>query len=341
MAVTRINNNQITDASAGNVLLGINANTKLQNFSITSNKIANNLTYNSDLTVTGNLTVQGNTTAIDTTITTIEDPVIVLASTQTGAPAVDIGFLGERGTANNIAFVWNEANAQFVTAFTNTSETNTTISIIGYADLRTSNLVVGGTTSLIGNVVGAANFTSNVNAGGISTTGNVTAANFIGNISGNIDAAGSNTQVQFNDTGDILGASAGFTFDKTANLLTVAGNVASGNVTTAGQVSATGNISSGNASVVGNVTGGNLVSATVTNPTAMTVSTNAGNINLSPAGNIVFNTTYINGLQLTPQQDGDAASKYYVDTIATTGITIHEAVFAATISNLAQPQVVQ
>jgi hypothetical protein len=334
MAVTRINNNQITDASTGNVFLGINANTKLQNFSITSNKIANNLTYGSDLTVTGNLTVNGTSTTIDTTITTIEDPVIVLASTQTGAPGVDIGFLGERGSANNIAFVWNEANSEFVTAFTNTSETNTTISIIGYANLHTNNMVVGGTTSLIGNVEGTANFTSNVNAGGVSTTGNVTAAYFIGNISGNIDAAGSNTQVQFNDTGDILGASAGFTFDKTANLLTVTGNVAGGNITTGGQVSATGNVNAGNVNATANVTGANIVSATVTNPTAMTVSTNAGNINLSPAGNIVLNTTYINGLQLTPVQDADAASKYYVDTIATTGITIHEAVVAATISTL-------
>ena len=92
MPVTRIKNNQVTDSSAGNTQVGINAGTKLQDFSITAGKIANNLTYGSNLTVTGNLTVQGNSTAIDTTITTIEDPIIVLASTQTsGAPAVDIG----------------------------------------------------------------------------------------------------------------------------------------------------------------------------------------------------------------------------------------------------------
>ena len=92
MAVTRIKNNQITDAT-------VNAAAKLQDFSITSGKIANNLTYQSNLTVTGNLTVQGNTTSIDTTITTIEDHIIVLASTQTsGAPAVDIGFLASAAT---------------------------------------------------------------------------------------------------------------------------------------------------------------------------------------------------------------------------------------------------
>ena len=129
MAVTRIKNNQITDSSAGNSIVGINAGTKLQNFSITAGKIANNLTYGSDLTIAGNLTVQGNSTAIDTTITTIEDPVIVLASTQTGAPAVDIGFIGERGTSNNIAFVWDESSSEFVTVFTSTQETSTTITI--------------------------------------------------------------------------------------------------------------------------------------------------------------------------------------------------------------------
>jgi hypothetical protein len=78
-----------------------------------------------------------------------------------------------------------------------------------------------------------------------------------------------------------------------------------------------------------------LVSATVTNPTVMTIKTNAGNINLEPTGNIVVNNTYINGLQLTPQQDQDAASKYYVDQTVTTGITIHEAVYAATNTTLA------
>ena len=521
MAVTRINNNQITDASAGNVYLGINANTKLQNYSITSNKIANNLTYGSDLTVSGNLTVNGSSTAIDTTITTIEDPVIVLASTQTGAPAVDIGFIGERGTSENIAFVWDESAQEFVTVFTSTSETNTTITITGYANAHVGNMVVGGTTSLSGNVIGATNFTGNVTGGNlltpglISAAGNVTANYFIGNIQGNISAGGANTEVLFND-GGVANATSGFTFNKTSNLVTVGGNVDAqnfngnvfgtsvsvtgtataastvGGVITGSSTSVTGTqtaastvggvitgssssvtgtqtaastvggiiegssisvtgtqtaastvggvitgssssvtgtqtaastvggvitgssssvtgtqtaastvggvitgssssvtgtqtaastvggiiegssvsvtgtataastvggvitgssssvtgtqtaastvggvITGSSVSVTANVTGGNLVSATVTNPTVMTISTNAGNINLEPTGNVVVNNTYINGLQLTPQQDQDAASKYYVDQTVTTGITIHEAVYAATNTTLA------
>ena len=76
MAITRIKNNQITDSSAGNVFLGINAAVKLQDFSITAGKIANSLVYGSDLTVSGNLTVNGTTTTIDTVSVVIEDPIL-------------------------------------------------------------------------------------------------------------------------------------------------------------------------------------------------------------------------------------------------------------------------
>ena len=348
MAVTRIKNNQVTDSSAGNTQVGINAGTKLQDYSITAGKIANNLTYGSNLTIAGNLTVQGNSTAIDTTITTIEDPVIVLASTQTGAPAVDIGFIGERGSSENIAFVWDESAGEFVTAFTNTSETNTTINITGYANARVGNMIVGGTTSLAGNVIGTANFTGNVNAGNVNATGNVTAANFIGNIQGNISAPGANTQVEFND-GGTTNAVSGFTFNKTSNLVTVGGNVnaanfngnvfgtsvsASGTVTAASTVG--GVITGSSASVTGNVTGANLVVSTnIYDASALNIITGAGNLNLQPAGNIVVNNTYINGLQLTPVEDQDAATKYYVDIQASTALTFHDAVVAATTTTLA------
>ena len=338
MAVTRIKNNQVTDASGANTQLGINANTKIQNFSITSGKLANNLTYGSDLTITGNLTVQGSSTAIDTTITTIEDPIIVLASTQTaGAPAVDIGFMGFRGNESNIAFVWDESADSFVTAFTSTAESNTTITITSLANLQVGNL------SLTGNVLGALNVTGNVTGGNLLTpglisatanvtggnvltggvvsatanitggnlltaglisatstitsaanitggnilfgsgvvsgTGNIFANNIFANISGNIDAAGANTQVQFNDS-DILGASAAFTFDKASNALVNSGNITGGNLLTAGLISATSTITS-----AANITGGNLLTGGLISATSTI--TSAANItggNLLTAG---------------------------------------------------------
>jgi len=61
-------------------------------------------------------------------------------------------------------------------------------------------------------------------AGNISATGNITADYFIGNIVANITVPGANTQVIFNTNGS-ADATAGFTFDKTSNLVTVGGNV--------------------------------------------------------------------------------------------------------------------
>jgi hypothetical protein len=259
MAVTRINNNQITDASAGNVYLGINANTKLQNYSITSQKIANNLTYGSDLTVSGNLTVNGTSTAIDTTITTIEDPVIVLASTQTGSPTVDIGFLGERGTSDNIAFVWNEANSEFVTAFTSTSETNTTIAISSYANFHTNdaniggNIVINGTTSLVSNVVGAAAFTGNITAGNLLTPGLISAT---GNITGGNLSAGSGIIVT---TGNINGGNLNATTGITSVTIDATGNINGNNINAVNDLTAEHLRTTGNALIGGNlVVQGNL-----------------------------------------------------------------------------------
>jgi hypothetical protein len=72
--LTRINNNQITNAISGNTYFGIDANTKVQAYSITANLLANNFVYGSNLTVQGDLCVTGNVTAINTTNLTIEDP---------------------------------------------------------------------------------------------------------------------------------------------------------------------------------------------------------------------------------------------------------------------------
>jgi hypothetical protein len=314
MAVTRINNNQISDASAGNIYVGINAAVKLQNYSVTATKIANNLTYGSDLTVTGNLIVQGNTTTIDTTYTTIEDPVILLASNQTGSPSVDIGFIGQRG--NNIAFVWDESAKEFVTVYTATGETNTTINIASYADLHMGNAniggntVINGTTSLVGNLIGAVNVTGNITTGNLLTPGQVSAT---GNITSTANVAGGNI-----NTGGQVSATANITGGNliTSGLITATGNITStanvtgGNLLTSGLISATGNISS-----AGNITAsyyfgnGSQLTGVSANTSGFPVSAGTSNINAVSGGNIfvsiggtpnvvVWATTgeYVNGL---------------------------------------------
>jgi fibronectin-binding autotransporter adhesin len=283
--LTRINNNQISDASAGNVYLGITASSKLQNYTITSTKLANNLTYGSDLTITGNLTVQGTTTAVNTVNTIIADPLIVLADGQTsGSPTVDIGYVGLRGSQNSAAFVWKESQSEFVTALTTTdvggtSLSNTTITLTAYANLHSGNTIHQGTTSLVGNVVGAANFTANITGGNVltpgimSATGNMYASYFVGNVSA----------TSISTSGNITGGNL-----LTGGLISAAGTATVGNVATGGTVSATGNVTGGNVLTAGivsataNVTGGNVLTAGLISATSTI--TSAANIT---GGNIL------------------------------------------------------
>jgi len=129
----------------------------------------------------------------------------------------------------------------------------------------------------------------------VSTTGNITAPNFIGNlignISGNITIPGSNTQVLYNLNGNI-GAGTGFTFDSAANALLVTGNITGGNLVTPGVVSATGSITS-----AANITGGNLATDGLISATGNII---AGNIIttgiISAAGNVTYGNIFTGGL---------------------------------------------
>jgi len=71
--------------------------------------------------------------------------------------------------------------------------------------------------------------------GNLLTPGNVIAANFIGNIAGNISVGGTNTGVLFNDSGT-ADAVSGFTYDKSSNLVTVLGNISAENVQVSGNL---------------------------------------------------------------------------------------------------------
>jgi len=280
MAVTRINNNQISSASAGNVYLGINAQSKIQQFTITGGLLANNLSYGSDLTVTGNLTVQGQSTTIDTTVTTIEDPTITLASTQAGSPAVDIGFIGQRGTSNNVAFVWKESDTLFETVYTSSTSanSNSTITVTGLADFKAANVTVGanlavtGTTSLVGNIISNANVTGNILGGNVLTAGLVSAT---GNGTfGNISTTGSFSVTSISATGNITG----------------------GNLLTGGLISATGNITSA-ANIAGaNIIAGNAVIGNINVSGAIVVNNLTSNTFISALGNVIGGNVTTDGL---------------------------------------------
>jgi hypothetical protein len=321
MAVTRIKNNQITDAT-------INAAAKVTSYSITSGLLANSLTYGSDLTITGNLTVNGSSTTIDTVDLIVEDPIIILAANQTGAPSVDIGFIGKRGTSTNVAFVWDESVGAFLTAFTNTAATNTAITISSYADFQAANitsntnLAVTGTTSLTGNITVGNLFV------GTSKTINV-GNNVITNVAtpvGNSDAAtkeyvdgiASSGFTIEDDTANTTVVSSGDTLELrgTANEVgvyitgvdqitfglpddvTVTATLTAGNLSTGGTANVTGNITGGNlstagqVSATGNVTAGNLITGGLISATGAIT----GGSTISAAGNVTAGNVLTGGL---------------------------------------------
>jgi subtilisin family serine protease len=116
MAITRIKTDNITGLAV--------TGAKIADLTITGGKLAAELTYGSNLIVSGNLTVNGTTTTVASTTVTVADPLLYLASTQTGAAAIDAGLVVERGSDTNVGFIWDESADKFVVI--NTTDTATT-----------------------------------------------------------------------------------------------------------------------------------------------------------------------------------------------------------------------
>ena len=314
MAITRINNNQISDSSVGNTYLGINAAVKLQNYSITATKIANSLTYGSDLVITGNLTVQGNTTTIDTVNLIVDDPLMLLAAQQTGAPAVDIGFIGQRGTSNNIAFVWQESSQQFITAFTTTGISNTTISVASYANFQTLNANVTG----ILTVTGATGLTGNATFGNVFVGASKT-IDVGNNIIANVQTPTANSDAATKGYVDGL-SGAGFIVSDGSNTQTVAGGATLFIRGTANQVSvvvgATDNVTIGlpsSVTISGNITSGNLISNAAIEGVTITASGNLNGNNATITNAVAASSGSFTGNILAGNVNSNAA---------VTGVTI-------------------
>ena len=180
MAVTRIKNNQITDAT-------IFANVKIAPGTIVGTLFNPDVTINSNIAIVGNLTVSGNTNTINSTNTLVNDPLVIFNNGYVGTPAYDIGVLVDRNLqptsptnygALNTAWVWREADGSFQGLLT--TETGTTrgsINRSAYANLTIGNTIIR-TTATDPSVVeafdtasgalqvkGGASFTQNIQVG--------------------------------------------------------------------------------------------------------------------------------------------------------------------------------
>jgi hypothetical protein len=303
--------NATGNANAGNIGVATGIFTTAANTPLVQNG-------NSNITITAN----GNITL---SATGTPDEVVI-----TGTGVNVAGTFNATGNAN----VGNIGAARGV--FTNIAGEGGNISNIQGANV--SGAVSSATTA--GTVTTAAqpNITSVGTLTSLGVTGNVTA----GNVYANSGTVGASLL-----TGTLTtAAQPNVTSVGTLTSLTVTGNVAGGNLTTGGAVAATGNVSGGNLTTAGVITAtGNITSSAnlvsnniIGNGGAITITSGGTNtnINLKPngTGNIDANSTYITNVK-SPFNLSDAATKGYVDTLVSTGISVHPSVVAATTTTLA------
>jgi hypothetical protein len=228
---------------------------------------------------------------------------------------------------------------------------------------RVANLNVAnsGTADVAGTVSGnaQANITSVGTLTGLNVNGTATVKDFVANTSANLGAVGnvtitggSNGQYLQTDgsghlTWNTISTSSIANGTSNVSISTSGGNVVTtvaGNSTLT--ITATGANISGTANISGNVNVGNIGTSTLVATTGnignlsingfSIQSTGANqNITIDPngTGNVDVNTSYIVNLK-DPVNAQDAATKHYVDTIAS-GMHAHQAAAAATNANLA------
>jgi hypothetical protein len=165
----------------------------------------------------------------------------------------------------------------------------TGLEISAAGDVVGANLLTTGQTSATGNVTGG-----NILTGGqVSATGNITGNYFLGNgsqltgISASANAAGSNTQIQYNAAGAFAGNSL-MTFDNTTGNVTLANLVIGTNI--AGNVDAGGNAVRINP--IGTYSGQNGNITSLSN-SQMVIGNGAGNLNALTMGALIRSSQLI------------------------------------------------
>jgi hypothetical protein len=100
---------------------------------------------------------------VATNTASFDDPLLLLNKSQTGENDKDSGFVVERGSDINVAFIWDESAGEFATvSTTDTGATSGNVPITAYANLKVNNLSVEGTVgniNIAGNIIPSADVT--------------------------------------------------------------------------------------------------------------------------------------------------------------------------------------
>ncbi len=331
MAVTRIKNNQITDAT-------ITA-AKIASQTLVGSLFSTDLTLNSNLSVIGNLTVTGTSSNINAINTYISDPFVIFNNGYTGSLTnYTIGILVNRNLASlnsfgsvNTAWVWSEADE----AFTGIATVDTGTGIVSIDNSGYANIKIGNLTAVTAIAASSINATSiNLTSAAITTlaatnfsSGNaVITGGYIQSVA-NVFASDATIATLNSTTANITTVDAGTTTTATLNATTgnittlTSGTVNAGTTTTATLNSTTGNVTTLDAGTTTtatlNSTSGNITTLTSTTVNAGTTTTATLN---STSGNI---TTLGAGTTTTATLNSTTANITTVDAGTTTTATLN------------------
>jgi len=138
-----------------------------------SNSVKIQIANGDEITVTddhvrihGDLTVDGTTTTVNTTNTSIEDPILELSRNNSGPADIDAGIMINRGAANNAAIYWNEGDDVFKAVTTTSAGNATSITDTAFADFQVKDLTAASLTlttdlSVANGGTGASSLTDN------------------------------------------------------------------------------------------------------------------------------------------------------------------------------------
>ena len=182
----------VSGVTAGNVRVGVTGDNEVDTSSgnLTLDSAGGTVAVDDNLTVAGNLTVSGTTTTLDSTITTIVDPIIVLQSVAGGGALAgdtnkDVGLILQyhTGSANKTAFLGYDDSAgklTFIPDATISSEvaSGTVGTMVVDIEGDVTGAVTGNastaTALATARTIGGVSFdgTGNINLPGVNTAGN-------------------------------------------------------------------------------------------------------------------------------------------------------------------------
>jgi len=266
--------------TAGNVTNAVQANITSVG-TLTALSVSGNVN-SGNLRTTGSISASGNTT----TGNILTGGSISASGAITGGSLTITGITGNTSITGTVGATGTITGGNLLTAGLISAGGNVTSG---------GNLSAGGNLSVGGNITSTGRISAqgNITAQGIiSATGNISTGglfigNFQGNITGNLSVGGANTQVLFNQNGNV-GAAGGLTYDSGSNTLGILGVVsAQGNIFGANLVlSGTGNLTTG-----GNVNvGANLVVSGTTQLVGVATAPTAPN---ATSNNQVASTAFV------------------------------------------------